>query len=144
MGDVLRQHGINPTLQRIEIACLIRERPRHFSAEEIFQLMNEEYDRVSQATVYNTLRLFVQKGFLRELVCSSERIYYDSNPLPHHHFYDLNTGEIVDLPLDSLPISEIRIDGVKAGIENVDFLLRGRLSDLGTPHPLPENGEIRS
>ena len=119
----LRNLGINPTAQRTEIAFMLLEKAQHVSAEEVLGRLNGEYERVSQATVYNTLRLFVQKGLLRELVHSPERVYYDSNVSYHHHFYDLDTGEISDLPGNILQLGQL--DSTTT-VEEISVIVKGR------------------
>ena len=129
LAEKLKGQGINPTAQRIEIAHLLFERPQHLSAEEIYQRINAEYEQVSQATVYNTLRLFVEKSVLRELIFSPDRIYYDSNTAPHHHFIDLDTGEILDLPLECVsakPSVSLDLHGFEADVSEISILVKGR------------------
>lgn len=128
IAEILRHKEINPTTQRIEIAHLILQRPQHLSAEEIRNRLNKEYEQVSQATVYNTLRLFVEKSVIRELVFSPDRIYYDSNIKPHHHFVDVETGGIFDIPAESVAMPEITIRGIDAEITEVSLIIKGHLN----------------
>jgi len=125
VADILKNSGINPTTQRIEIGHLLLQEPQHLSADEILQKLNAEYEQVSQATVYNTLRLFVDRGVIRELIFSPDRIYYDSNIKPHHHFVDVESGKIFDLALDAIkaPI----IPGFDAEVQDITVMIRGRL-----------------
>lgn len=125
VAELLKEHGINPTTQRIEIAHFLLQRAQHLSAEHIYQAINQEYEQVSQATVYNTLRLFVEKKVIRELVVSPDRIYYDSNIAFHHHFMDVDTGEIQDIP--AAMIGMPKIDQLDAEIHEVSLLIKGRL-----------------
>lgn len=127
--ETLKSRGINPTTQRTEIAHFVLQKPQHLSAEEILNRLNKEYERVSQATVYNTLRLFVDRGVLRELIFSPDRIYYDSNVGAHHHFIDVDTGKIYDLPLDALPVPELNISGIDAEVMEVSLMIKGRLNE---------------
>ncbi len=132
LGERLRGGGINPTAQRVEIAHLLFQKPQHLSAEEIYNRINAEYEQVSQATVYNTLRLFVEKQVVRELIFSSDRIYYDSNTAPHHHFLDVETGEILDLPLTCLTLKPVvDLEGFQADVSEISILVKGRRSDAG-------------
>lgn len=123
----LREKGINPTTQRIEIAHLMLQEPQHLSAEEILNRLNREYEQVSQATVYNTLRLFVEKGVVNELIFSPDRIYYDSNTGNHHHFLDIDSGKILDIPPENLPVNDISMGGLSAEVTEVNLLIKGRL-----------------
>lgn len=125
VGDLLRSRGLNPTSQRVCIAHLMLQRAQHLSADEIFGRLNRDYEQVSQATVYNTLRLLVENGVVRELVFSTDRIYYDSNTSHHHHFIDQVTGEIVDIPADGVDFSFPDLD---IHVENISLIIRGRLA----------------
>jgi Fur family iron response transcriptional regulator len=127
IAEVLRAKGINPTTQRIEIAHFLLSEPQHLSAEEILQKINNEYEQVSQATVYNTLRLFVEKAVIRELIFSSDRIYYDSNTDMHHHFIDVDTGIVYDIPNEALNLAKIDIQGLGAHILEVSRMVKGRV-----------------
>jgi len=134
IADLLRDRGINPTTQRIEIAHLLFEKPQHLSAEEIRQRMNSEYEKCSQATVYNTLRLFVEKEVIGELIFSSDRILYDSNTDSHHHFVDVDTGHIYDLPPHVVSGPTLEGCGLQgAEILETSIVVRGRLSDQKKP-----------
>ncbi len=128
IAEILKQKGINPTTQRIEIAHLLFQRPQHLSAEEIRNRLNKEYEQVSQATVYNTLRLFVEKGVIRELIFSPDRIYYDSNVRPHHHFIDVDSGKVYDIPPELVVMPDINIKGIDAEVMEVNLLVKGRLN----------------
>ncbi|MCB1165570.1 MAG: transcriptional repressor [Leptospiraceae bacterium] len=129
IADLLRDKDINPTTQRIEIAHLLFEKPQHLSAEEIRQRMNSEYEKCSQATVYNTLRLFVEKAVVRELIFSSDRIYYDSNIDKHHHFVDVDSGQIYDLPAHLLSTPDLKGSGLEgAEIMETSIIVRGKMN----------------
>lgn len=126
--DLLREKDINPTTQRIEIAHLILQKPQHLSADEILAELNREYEQVSQATVYNTLRVFVERNVVRELVFAPDRIYYDSNTRHHHHFIDVETGKIYDISPDCVKCPELSyVDDLKAEVFEVSLLMKGRI-----------------
>ena len=108
VAEMLRRHGITPTHQRIEIALVLFEKRWHPSAEQILAAVNVRYAETSKATVYNTLRLFLDKGLVRELIVDPNKVFYDSNTGVHHHFYDVVSGEITDISaagvhIDGLP-----------------------------------------
>ncbi|MCR9143381.1 MAG: transcriptional repressor [bacterium] len=125
IAEILKAQGVNPTTQRIEIAHFLLAKPQHLAADEILQQLNREYEQVSQATVYNTLRLFVEKEVIRELVISPDRIYYDSNISAHHHFIDTDTGKIYDLKAEDVQLP--RVDHLDADIDEISVLMKGRL-----------------
>src|SRR3989338_6217958 len=87
--ELLRRHDIHPTSQRVIIARVLFTRCAHLSAEDVFRLVNTENRRVSKATVYNTLGLFADKGVVRAVIADPDRIFYDPNTDPHHHFFDV-------------------------------------------------------
>jgi Fur family iron response transcriptional regulator len=101
------------TPQRVEIAGILLEKPQHLSAEQIIDRLRASGSRVSKATVYNTLNLFRDRGLVRECVVDPERRFYDSTTEPHHHFYNLDTGELTDIPSEN-----IRFDGLPQFPEN--------------------------
>lgn len=103
--EVLERHGVRPTTQRLRIAELLLDQPRHATAEQILATLRQSPGRVSKATVYNTLKLFVDHGLLRPIHVDPERCVYDSMVAPHHHFQDLETGEMTDIPPDALSIA---------------------------------------
>jgi len=122
----LRAHGIAPTHQRIEVAYVLLERCEHLSADRILALVNARHAEVSKATVYNALRLFLEKGLIRELIVDPAKVFYDPNTEPHHHFYDVVTGELTDIPGDAVRIEglpPLPPDKVAAGI---DVIVRTR------------------
>src|SRR3954469_20957981 len=96
----LRAHHISPTHQRVEIAHVLFQRRAHLSADQILALVNARCAEASKATVYNTLKLFREKGLVRELIVDPAKIFYDPNTDPHHHFYDVVSGELTDIPAD--------------------------------------------
>lgn len=105
--EVLERHGVRPTTQRLRIAEMLLDQPRHATAEQILATLRQSPGRVSKATVYNTLKLFVDHGLLRPIHVDPERCVYDSMVAPHHHFQDLDTGEMTDIPPDALRIAEM-------------------------------------
>jgi Fur family iron response transcriptional regulator len=102
--QLLRRHGISPTVQRVKIASTMLLRPQHLSAEQVLALTNQTGRPVSKATVYNSLGLFARKGLIRELFVDQERAFYDSSTHPHHHFYNPLTQEICDIDPESVSI----------------------------------------
>ena len=102
---LLQQYDVTPTRQRIEIADYLFQKPQHLSAEDILEGVNAETNRVSRATVYNTLGLFTDKGLVREILIDRERAFYDTNRAAHYHLYDVDSGELHDV-MDS----DIKVD----------------------------------
>ena len=95
--SMLQHYKISPTRQRVEIAEFLFQRPQHLSAEKILDGVTDAGNRVSRATVYNTMGLFSSKGVVREVLIDRERVFYDSNTEPHQHLYNVDTCELTDV-----------------------------------------------
>ena len=126
IAERLRSHGIAPTHQRIEIANALFTRCEHQSADQIMAVVNAHHSETSKATVYNTLRLFLEKGLVREVIVDPSKIFYDPNTAPHHHFYNLDSGELTDIPVDSLQVSGLPTLPVGMMAESIDVIVRIR------------------
>ena len=105
ISKLLARHGLQVTSQRLDIAEYVLSRPQHVSAEQILAAMRERGSRVSKATVYNTMNLFSEQGLVRTVEVDPERLYYDSTTEPHHHFYNVDTGELTDIPADQVQLA---------------------------------------
>ena len=116
---LLKEHGITPTRQRLEIAYHLFQKQQHISAERILEKVNAIGNTVSRATVYNTMALFTRKGLVREVLIDRERVFYDSNSQPHHHFYNMDTGELSDID-DSANIDVSNLPGIPEGLRVID------------------------
>jgi len=122
----LRAAGIPVTLQRLAIAGLLFREPIHITAEQLLKQVKGSVPETSRATVYNTLKLFVEKGLIKELVVQPERVVFDSNTHPHHHLYDAETGELTDLPAEAMQV--VGLPPLPGGteIQQVDVIVRIR------------------
>jgi Fur family iron response transcriptional regulator len=100
ISKLLTRHGLQVTSQRLDIAEYVLSKPQHVSADQILAAMRQHGSRVSKATVYNTMNLFSERGLVRTVEVDPERQYYDSTCEPHHHFYNVDTGELTDIPAD--------------------------------------------
>jgi len=126
----LRTHGVKPTPQRIEIAMLLLTRPRHMSADQILNDLRAAGSQVSKATVYNTLNLFSRKGIVREVAVDPKHLVYDSTIDVHHHFFNVDTGELIDIDSDALEIKGLPKLPEGTLAESVELIVRVR-SDRG-------------
>lgn len=122
----LRERGINPTPQRLAVADVMLAECQHLSADQVIERLRQRGESVSKATVYNTLGLFARKGLVRELSIDPSRVVYDSNPEPHHHFYDAETGELTDIPASSVELARLPDVPDGASVEGVDVVVRIR------------------
>lgn len=123
----MKSHGILPTSQRVKIASVLLGRKAHFSAEQIYNLVGAGAE-LSKATVYNTLGLFVDKGLLRQVIVSPGKVFYDPTTEPHHHFYNVESGELHDIDADEIDIGGLPQVPVGMEIEGVDIMVRIRRS----------------
>ena len=128
--EMLRQHGINPTHQRIEIAHALFARAGHLSADQILAIVNNRHSETSKATVYNTLNLFLEKKLIREVIVDPNKVFYDPNTGPHHHLYNVDTGELTDIDAAAIQISGLPSLPEGTVAEGVDVIVRVRTRNL--------------
>ena len=126
---ILEQRGIRPTAQRLRVAEILLTAPRHLTAEQILATLRESAGHVSKATVYNTLNLFVEVGLAREIHADPERCVYDSTIAPHHHFQNVDTGEMTDIRPEDLSFASLPPLPPGTEIESVDVVIRVRRKD---------------
>lgn len=122
----LREHGLAPTAQRLRIGGMVLDQPQHFSAEALYERVKAGDNPVSRATVYNTLGLFLRKGLLRQVLVEPGKVFYDSNLAPHHHLYDVESGELVDIDAGDIEIGALPEMPRDLEIEGVDVVVRVR------------------
>jgi Fur family transcriptional regulator, iron response regulator len=127
---LLRKHRINPTRQRVEIARALFSRPGHWPADAIFVQVNELQPATSKATVYNTLNLFVERGLIREVIARPNKVFYDANTSPHHHFYDVDTGRLTDIAADAIALARLPDAPPGTVAEGIDIVVRVRSSPV--------------
>ena len=128
LAEVLRGHGINPTHQRIEIAHALHSRQEHLSADQVLAIVNKRHPETSRATVYNTLKLFVEKRLIREVIVDPSRVFYDPNTRPHYHLYDVETGKLTDIDASAVRISGLPDLPQGVVTEGMDIIIRVRSS----------------
>lgn len=97
IAQLLERHDVTPTPQRLDVGEVILAKPQHKSADQIIAAVKANGSRVSKATVYNTLNLFCERGLLRTVDIDPGRKFYDPTTRPHHHFYNVDTGELTDI-----------------------------------------------
>ncbi len=122
----LVQGGIKPTAQRIAICRYVLSRPIHPTVEEVKEWIDDNFPRMSLATVYNTLNSMVKGKILKALKFShTDKVMFDNNTDVHYHFLDENTGEIHDISPDELSI-DLKLPK-KFEVDEVELLVRGRI-----------------
>tara|TARA_B100001109_G_scaffold171956_1_gene140504 strand:- start:136 stop:546 length:411 start_codon:yes stop_codon:yes gene_type:complete len=123
----LRNSGLRPTKQRIKICEVLFETDKtfHFSVNELTnKIQNQSDEKISVATVYNTVHAFEKKGYLKQIPINSNKTYFDTNITDHHHFYDIQSEELIDL--DNKDIGPINIQKSIPGkkIKSVEVLVK--------------------
>ncbi|MEL5877197.1 transcriptional repressor [Cereibacter sphaeroides] len=124
--DWLAKGGLRPTRQRVALAALLvgDGRDRHVTAESLFAAAGQSNDKVSLATVYNTLRAFCEAGLMQEVVVDGARSYFDTRVDNHPHFYWEDTADLFDAPADQLEICRIPELPQGAELSRVDVVIR--------------------
>ena len=123
--DRLKQAGIRPTRQRLALARLLfADGDRHLTAEQLHAEAQGADVRVSLATIYNTLHQFTGAGLLREVVVEAGRSYFDTNVSDHHHFYFEGSGELRDIPGESVMLPHLPEPPQGARVTRVDVVIR--------------------
>jgi len=126
VSRLLESHGIRPTQQRVKVAEVLLAAPVHLTAEQLLGTLRQSPSRVSKATVYNTLKLFVDRGLVRQMHLDPERCVYDSTIESHHHFQNLATGEMIDVRTDEIAFSRLPALPPGTEIDSVEVVIRIR------------------
>ena len=126
---MLTDRSISPTQQRLKIGMVLFNKNQHLSADQVLEMVNTGGNIASKATVYNTLGLFARKGLIREVIVDSTKVFYDSNTQPHHHFYNIDTGELSDIDTGSLPVEQLPAVPPGTVLEGVDIVIRVRKAE---------------
>jgi len=125
--EKLRKSGLRPTKQRIKICQVLFDTKKtfHFTISDLVKLIEiKANEKISLATVYNTIHAFEKKGYLKEISINSSQTYFDTNTSNHHHFFDEKQKELIDLEdvdIDPVKIKK-RIPGKK--IKSVEVLVK--------------------
>ena len=125
--EKLRELGLRPTKQRVKICELLfdREKTFHFTINDLVKMISQEMnEKISLATVYNTVHAFEKKGYLKQISINSDKSYFDTNTSVHHHFYDEDTHELIDChekDIDDINIKK-NITGKK--ISSVEVMIK--------------------
>ena len=123
----LRNSGLRPTKQRIKICEVLfnKETTFHFTINDLVKIIETEAnEKISLATIYNTIHAFKKKGYLKEIPIDSNQSYFDTNVTDHHHFYDISEKKLIDLDQADVGLINIQksIPGKK--IKSVEVLVK--------------------
>ena len=123
----LRNSGLRPTKQRIKICEILfsSKETFHFSINELSKIISQKTsEKISLATIYNTVHAFLGKGYLKQIAVNSEQSYYDTNITDHHHFYDEDKNQLIDIHDNEVEPVKItrKIPGKK--IKSIEVLVK--------------------
>lgn len=125
--ELLKAHAVSPTPQRMEIASVLLARPQHMSADQVMEVVNQHADKpVCKATVYNTLGLFARQGLVREVIVDNSKVFYDSNTGHHHHFYNADTGALIDVDEHHFQVGQLPELPAGTVADGVEVIIRLR------------------
>ena len=126
-AEKLRTSGLRPTKQRLKICEVLfkRDKTFHFTINDLAKSLSEKLnEKISLATVYNTVHAFKQKGYLKEILINSDKSYFDTNTSTHHHFFDEDTNELIDC--DERDIDSVKVKRIMPGkkIKSLEILIK--------------------
>ena len=122
----LRNSGLRPTKQRIKIceALFNTEKTFHFTVNDLAKMMQKNFnEKISLATVYNTLHAFKKKGYVKEISLGNDKSYFDTNISSHHHFYDTKTNELIDIDSSKIELKNIPNPPKGKSIREIDVVI---------------------
>ena len=125
--DKLRSSGLRPTKQRLKICEVLfnRDKTFHFTIQDLAtQISKQLNEKISLATVYNTVHAFKDKGYLKEISINSDKSYFDTNISNHHHFFDEDTNELIDCNDDVIEKVNIKKNLTGKKINSVEVLVK--------------------
>ncbi len=125
--DKLRSSGLRPTKQRLKICEVLfnRDKTFHFTINDLSKNISEKLDqKISLATVYNTVHAFKNKGYLKEISINSSESYFDTNTTHHHHFLDEDTNELIDCENDAIENINVKKNFTGKKIKSIEVLIK--------------------
>ena len=125
--DKLREAGLRPTKQRVKICEILfnREKTFHFTINDLAKKISEDLnEKISLATVYNTVHAIQKKGYLKEIAINSDKSYFDTNTTAHHHFYDEDTHELIDCDQSNIDSINVKNNITGKKINSIEVLIK--------------------
>ena len=125
--EKLRETGLRPTKQRVKICEILfnRDKTFHFTINDLVKKISEELnEKISLATVYNTVHALQKKGYLKEISINSDKSYFDTNTSVHHHFYDEDTHQLIDCDENEIETVNVKKNITGKKINSVEVLVR--------------------
>ena len=123
----LRASGLRPTNQRLEICDILfnRKDTFHFTIEKLKKMLEKKNKKkISVATLYNTVHAFKEKGYLREISLKGNRTFFDTNIKHHHHFYDENMSQLVDIEDKNISVNYLPKIPSGKKIKSIEVLVK--------------------
>ena len=124
--EKLRLSGLRPTRQRLKICEILfsTEKTFHFTINDLSKIIEKKLsEKISLATVYNTVHAFKKKGYLKEISITSEKSYFDTNTSSHHHFFDVRENELIDICSSQIQLKNIPSPPKGKSIKDVDVVI---------------------
>ena len=125
--EKLRELGLRPTKQRVKMCEVLfnREKTFHFTINDLARMLSEKMnEKISLATVYNTVHAFEKKGYLKEISINSDKSYFDTNTTNHHHFFDEDTNQLIDCNNEDIEEIRIKKNITEKKIKSVEVLIK--------------------
>ena len=125
--DKLRFSGLRPTKQRLKICEVLfnREKTFHFTINDLAKSLSDKLnEKISLATIYNTVHAFKDKGYLKEISINSDKSYFDTNITNHHHFFDEDTNELIDCDNEDIEQINIKKNITGKKINSIEVLIK--------------------
>jgi len=125
--EKLRQSGLRPTRQRLKICEVLfsNEKTFHFTINDLTRIIEKKLsEKISLATVYNTVHAFKKKNYLKEISINSDKSYFDTNVTEHHHFFDEDTNELIDCSSEDIDSVNVKNNITGKKIKSVEVLIK--------------------
>mgnify|MGYP001273477935 FL=1 len=124
----LRSSNLRPTKQRLKICQFLfdREKTFHFTVEDLGKVFNSKNinNQISLATLYNTVHAFKKAGHLKEVFINKDRSYFDTNVVSHHHFFDEQNKEVIDIDSSLVNVQKIPKPPLGKSIKSIEVIIK--------------------
>ena len=123
----LRESGLRPTRQRLKICEVLfsTEKTFHFTINDLTKIIEDKLsEKISLATIYNTVHAFKKKGYLKEISINSDKSYFDTNTTDHQHFFDEDKSELIDCGVNEIDSINVKRNITGKKIKSIEVLIR--------------------
>jgi Fur family iron response transcriptional regulator len=125
--DKLRSSGLRPTKQRLMLSKVLFDKKKtfHFTIEKLKKIVEKNSrKKISLATLYNTVHAFKKRGYLKEISLKENKTFYDTNTENHHHFYDEDSSQLIDIKNENVSINSLPIAPSGKKIKGIEIVIR--------------------